>query len=110
MTLTDLTSMMSAPTPEQQVSNRAMAAMDQWPTLDAAWGCENCKALMRATESGRCIHCGSEATFDAAAVVGRRGVVSEERLLPLVEALDEALGADVADGAGADVADGFSKI
>jgi hypothetical protein len=83
--------MSNAMTPEADIAQRTATALREWPTLDAAWGCENCRALFRGLDgSGRCVHCGSEAVFDVAELL-KRDVVSVERLRPLLDVLDGVL-------------------
>jgi hypothetical protein len=57
--------------PEKASLNARIAEIaSQWPTLDRAIACVNCRGLMAsADEHGRCRHCRSESLFDAAALL-----------------------------------------
>src|SRR5687767_7369525 len=66
---------------EQLHMERTTLAMEQWPTLNACWGCANCdlifKQPLNSTEPNksaqyRCPKCGSESIFDMAAAMKRR--------------------------------------
>lgn len=79
--------------PEVVALERAESAMELWPTIEEALGCENCRAIFRRLDNTRCPHCQSESCFDVAAILGRRAVVSVERLRPIVEMLESELAA-----------------
>lgn len=78
------------PNPEEMLTERAATIAEQWPTLDSAWGCENCRALFRTAPNARCPHCGSESVFDLLAAI-MRPVVALDKLRPLVDALEREL-------------------
>jgi hypothetical protein len=77
-------------------------AFANWPTLDEACGCENCRCLFRRAENAICPHCGSESIFDAAAALNVERTSGEAYVLahfqrklyePLIARLDEVLNA-----------------
>lgn len=47
----------------------ATEAFANWPTLDEAFGCENCRGLFRRADNAICPHCGSASVFDAASAL-----------------------------------------
>lgn len=65
------------------VITTADEAFANWPTLDEAVACANCRGLFRRAENAICPHCGSESVFDAAAVLNGEP--------PMLAKLDEVL-------------------
>jgi transcription elongation factor Elf1 len=75
---------------DELIDSRVRELMSEWPTLDTAFGCENCRSMIRKLdEHGRCPRCGSESVYDVAMALSvERDVVSVEKLRPLVEMLE----------------------
>lgn len=50
---------------ERLFTERVNAVMSQWPMVDEAWGCENCRLLFRdpVIANMRCPQCDSESIF-----------------------------------------------
>ena len=79
---------------DELIDERVRELMEEWPTLQHAYACENCGVLnARLSEQATCRKCGSASVFDVAALLrrARTSMVIDE--LRAVEArLDKCLG------------------
>lgn len=78
---------------DELTDQRLRILLSEWPTLERAHGCMDCKVIIaNLTEQRTCTRCGSASTFDVARLL--RGELDGHvigRVRAMVRALEQAL-------------------